>query len=113
MSKFYRQPQVTSHADSTRAALLARVPWRVLLIIAVACMSVVYLWLVNGSAASGFAVTRLETQRKQLDLEYAKYERELAEAQSLQRLAESSTQLGLVPVNHIEYVSSSSTTALR
>lgn len=76
-------------------------------------MSIIYLGLVNGSAAHGFEVTTLETQKKQLDVEYVKYQRELAEAQSLDRLAESSKQMGLVPVVQVEYVEAATTAALR
>lgn len=113
MSKYYRRPQVTSVQPQAREAILARVPWRVLLLGAVILMSLVYLWLVNGSAANGFAVTRLEEQEEELNLQYSKYQQELAEAQSLDRLAESSKQFGLVPVENVEYVSASTDTALR
>lgn len=76
-------------------------------------MSLVYLWLVNGSAANGFEVSRLEEQQDGLNLQYSKIQQELAEAQSLDRLAEASKQLYLVPVEHVEYVSATSSTALR
>ncbi len=96
-----------------REAILARVPWRALLLGAIISMGLVYLWLVNGSAANGFEVSRLEEQQKSLNLQYSKIQQELAEAQSLDRLAETSKQFGLVPVEHVEYVSATSNTALR
>lgn len=96
-----------------REAIFTRVPWRALLLGAIILMSLVYLWLVNGSAANGFEVSRLEVQEKELNVEYSKYQQELAEAQSLERLAETSKQFGLVPVEHVEYVSATSSTALR
>lgn len=92
---------------------MARVPWRALLIAAIIAMSLVYLWLVNGSAANGFEVSRLETQQKSLDLEYDKYQQDLAEAQSLDRLTASSKELGLVPVTNVVYVDVAASTALR
>lgn len=113
MSKYYRRPQVTSVQPQAREAILARVPWRALLLGALIIMSLVYLWLVNGSAANGFEVSRLEEQQKSLNLQYSKIQQELAEAQSLDRLAETSAQFGLVPVEHVEYVSATSSTALR
>lgn len=77
------------------------------------CMSLVYLWLVNGSAADGFEVTRLEQRQEELNLEYEKFDQELAEAKSLDRLAESSKQMGLVPVEQVVYVDAAASTALR
>lgn len=92
---------------------MARVPWRAILIAAIIAMSLVYLWLVNGSAANGFEVSRLETQQKSLNLEYDKAQQELASAQSLDRLTQSAQELGLVPVQNVVYVDSAASTALR
>lgn len=97
----------------SRALILARIPWRAILIAAIVCMSLMYLWLVNGSAANGFEVSRLETQQKSLNLEYDKAQQELASAQSLDRLTQSSKDLGLVPVTNVVYVDAAASTALR
>lgn len=79
-----------------------------LFLILIAALSVIYLLEINFMVAGGW---RLRTLGKHLDesrKEVKQLEVETVELQSMQRLSERSSELGLVPMNRASYVSTRS-----
>lgn len=110
MSRFAFIAQLKTHhatARNTSRAVLAFMDTtrvRILLIAAVIVFGVLYLWLVNSSASSGFYLTDLEDQVAQLETNYRKLEITRTELQSLEHIQEMSAELEFESTARAAYI---------
>lgn len=90
--------------DTTRA--------RILMIASIAILGLLYLWLVNTSATSGFYLSDLEKRTASLNDEYRKLLVQETELRSLSHIQEQSKDMALVPVETMEYAPGDSAVAV-
>lgn len=77
---------------------------RLIMIISCAVMGVLYLWLVNSSATSGFYLSELEDRMGELEHEYRSLELAKTELRSLQHLQEQSLEMNMVASHSADYL---------
>lgn len=92
-----------------RVPLARRLPsgivaWNIFLFSASAAMCVAYVILVNTSATKGYALRDLEKKVDSLKSETLQLQDTVVTGSSLSALSERATQLGLVPVDRVDYV---------
>lgn len=90
--------------DTTRA--------RFLLIGLIVVFGLVYLWIVNSAATSGFYLTDLERKTARMEDDYRKLLVQETELRSLSHIQEQSKDMALVPVETMEYATGDSAVAV-
>lgn len=90
--------------DTTRA--------RFLLIGLIVVFGLVYLWIVNSAATSGFYLSDLERKTARMEDDYRKLLVQETELRSLSHIQEQSKDMALVPVETMEYATGDSAVAV-
>lgn len=90
--------------DTTRA--------RFLLLGLIVVFGLVYLWIVNSAATSGFYLTDLERKTARMEDDYRKLLVQETELRSLSHIQEQSKDMALVPVETMEYATGDSAVAI-
>ncbi len=67
-----------------------------------------YVMMTNNTAAEGFAIKGLQRQLDQLQMDNQKLDLRAADLRALSAVDRSTVSLGLQPVDHVEYVTSTS-----
>jgi cell division protein FtsL len=111
MTKFFRFCQINNqkHAPSNQTNLWHRLMSRrpvinVALFVLILVLGVGYLWQVNITATSGFAVKDLNTQLTEMQEAQQKYQLKIADLQSLQRIQLATGRLKLSTQTKLQYI---------
>ncbi len=100
-------PYSPAHLNQARAvvATLPRQRWLVVGIVgSVVTLAVVYLTLVNGTAAQGVAIRELKSQLNEIKLEHQRLESQAAELQSFHATEQTLAPSTFVAVERVEYL---------
>lgn len=118
MSRFALLRQLKNQASFSRArvgdvvSVMDTARMRILLSATLFVLGAFYLWLVNTTAAAGFAASDLEQRMSMLEDKYQKYQLQQTELQSLQHIEAMSEEMQLLASTDVTYATGDPAVAL-